>query len=153
MSPDPIPLFAEDELAVQLTEDGTLKRSAAIDEQIRRAGLHCVDSAGVREDGCEGLLYMMYQLDAPVEDVNPADVIPLYIGKAEAYGKQRELSSNFVEIAKNRNATQTFGRWGDGNYWHIGGLSMAYRGEDGRSELERRKLSPRVVIWWVLMED
>ncbi|SIR88671.1 hypothetical protein SAMN05421858_4345 [Haladaptatus litoreus] len=155
VSPDPIPIFAEDGLEVQLTEDGSLKRSAAIDEQIRRAGLHCVDSGGVREDGCEGLLYMMYQLDAPVEDVDPVDVIPRYIGKAEAYGKQRELSSNFVEISKNRNATRSFARWGDGNYWHSGELSMALRGEDERKahwadalfEPGSRTLKEQTYLW------
>ncbi|WP_266083298.1 GIY-YIG nuclease family protein [Haladaptatus caseinilyticus] len=154
-SPDPIPLFAEDELEVQLTEGGVLKRSAAIDEQIRRAGLQCVDSTGVREGGCEGLLYMMYQLDVPVESVDPGNVIPRYIGKAEAYGKKRQLSSNFVEIAKSRNATRSFARWGDGNYWHIGEISMALRGEDDRKahwaetlfESGTRTLKEQTYLW------
>ena len=154
-NPDPIPLFAENGLEVQLTDNGVLKRSAAIDTQIRQVGLQCVDSTGVREDGCEGLLYMMYQLDGAVEDVGPSDVIPRYIGKAEAYGKKRELSSNFVEIAKNRSATRSFARWGDGNYWHIGELSMALRGEDDRKahwvdalfESGTRTLNEQTYLW------
>ncbi|WP_175609706.1 hypothetical protein [Haladaptatus litoreus] len=127
----------------------------SFDSPHRRAELQCVDSTGVREDGCEGLLYMMYQLDAPAKDVDAGDVIPRYIGKAEAYGKQRKLSSNFVEIAKNRNATRSFARWGDGNYWHIGELSMALSGEDERKahwaealfEPGTRTLNEQTYLW------
>lgn len=63
----------------------------------------------------------MYQLAG--DGTDPSDIVPRYIGKAEAYGKQNEQSSNFEEIAKDRDATRAFARWGDGDYWHTGELS------------------------------
>ena len=155
-SPDPIPLFEVDgELTVEMSQNEILRRSSAIDSHIRSQGKKCVDESGVRENGCEGLLYVMYRLSAPAETVSPRDFTPLYIGKAEAYGKKRALSSNFVEIAKDRNATRSFARWGDGNYWHIGELSMAIRGEDERKaswvdtlfEPGTRQLREQTYLW------
>jgi len=130
---DPIPLFETDQdLTVALTDVGSstvLKRSAAIDARIRQEGQRCVHSDGVT-DGPNGLLYVMYQLasDTP----SPDDVIPRYIGKAEAYGKKNELSANFEEIAKDRAGTRSFARWGDGSYWHIGELSETVFGDDSK---------------------
>lgn len=97
----------------------------------------------------------MYQLTAPAETADPTDFVPRYIGKAEAYGKKRALSSNFVEIANDRNATRSFARWGDGDYWHIGELSMALRGEDKRKahwvetlfEPGTRRLRNQTYLW------
>jgi len=77
-------------------------------------------------------VHVMYQLANDGPDISSADVVPRYIGKAEVYGKKRELSSNFVEIANERNATRSFARWGDGDYWHVGELSMAIHGDDER---------------------
>lgn len=132
---DPIELFETDGSGqVRLTDSGRLARSDTIDDRIRREGRKCVDETGVRDDGYEGLLYIMYQLAAPVAEATPADIIPRYIGKAEAYGKKRRLSSNFTEIAQNRTATQSFARWGDGDYWHIGELSMSLLGDDERKQ-------------------
>jgi hypothetical protein len=153
---DPIPLFETDaDGQVALTEDGRLKRSAAIDARIRQEGRTCVDADGVRADSPEGLLYVMYQLDAPAESATPADIVPRYIGKAEAAGKQRELSSNFEEIAYDRNATRSFARWGDGDYWHVGELSMALLGDDDRKrhwvealfEPDSRRLRAPTYLW------
>lgn len=115
-----------------MTENGRLKRSSAIDEGIRQEGLKCIDDSGTPQSENEGLLYVMYQLADDGSDISPADVIPRYIGKAEVYGKKRELSSNFVEIANERDATRSFARWGDGDYWHVGELSMAIHGDDER---------------------
>ncbi|MBX0305698.1 GIY-YIG nuclease family protein [Haloarcula salinisoli] len=120
-SSDPIPLFATDEnRVVELTERGGLKRSDAIDARIRQEGSKCVTADGVADD-FEGLLYIMYQLDG--DGTDPADLVPRYIGKAEAYGKKNAQSANFEEIAKERDATRAFARWGDGDYWHMGELS------------------------------
>ncbi|WP_254279973.1 GIY-YIG nuclease family protein [Haloarcula marina] len=130
---DPISLFETDSSGeVALTEDGRLKRSAAIDERIRREGRKCVDADGLRPDGYDGLLYVMFQLDGPVEAATPVDVIPRYIGKAEASGKKRAMSANFDEIAYRRDGTRSFARWGDGDFWHVGELSMALLGDDDR---------------------
>jgi hypothetical protein len=86
---EPIPLFETDEnLVVELTELGSsmvLKRSDAIDTRIRQEAKRCVHRDGVKDDGPNGLLYVMYQLES--DNPSPEDVIPRYIGKAEAYGK------------------------------------------------------------------
>lgn len=66
------------------------------------------------ENGYEGLIYMMYWLDAQ-------QVIPLYVGKSEKYGKQgNNLSANICNIASNKSF---FCRWGDNYAYHIGDLS------------------------------
>lgn len=131
---DPIPLFeTDDDLVVELTEAGSstvLTRSEAIDRRIRQEGQRCVHPDGVKDDGPNGLLYVMYQLES--ETPSPADVVPRYIGKAEAYGKQNELSANFTEIAKGRAGTRSFARWGDGSYWHVGELSDTVFGRDSK---------------------
>ncbi len=153
---DPIPLFdVTDDLQVRTRDDGTLERSAEIDTRIRREGRKCVNSDGIRADGDDGLLYIMYQLEESAETTTPADIVPRYIGKAEAYGKKRELSSNFTEIAYERDATRSFARWGDGNYWHIGELSQALAGDDERKqhwvdalfEPNSRTLSQQTYLW------
>lgn len=130
---DPIPLFETDQDLVvnwrQVRSSPVLKRSEEIDERIRREGKRCVHENGVR-DGANGLLYIMYQLAS--EDPGPEDIIPRYIGKGEAYGKQNELSANFKEIAKDRDGTRKFARWGGGSYWHIGELSETVFGEDSK---------------------
>lgn len=130
---DPIPLFeTNDDLVVELTKSGSstvLKRSDEIDARIRREGNRCVDEDGVK-DGPNGLLYVMYQLTS--ENPSPEDIIPRYIGKGEAYGKKNELSANFEEIAKDRTATRSFARWGDGSYWHVGELSDTVFGRDSK---------------------
>jgi len=42
------------------------------------------------------------------------------------------LSANFEEIAKDRTATRSFARWGDGSYWHVGELSDTVFGRDSK---------------------
>ena len=152
---DPIPLFATDEqLNVELTDKGRLKRSDAVDERIRTEGRKCVQPTGVKDDGYEGLLYLMYQL-AEHENTDRPTIIPRYIGKAEAYGKKNELSANFVEIATGRSSTRSFARWGDGDYWHVGELSMALFENDTRKEVwaselfeqGTRQLKEPVYLW------
>ncbi len=152
---DPVPLFeTADQLQVELTESGRLKRSAAVDERIRTEGRKCVDDDGVKDNGYEGLLYLMYQL-AESETGDQPLVVPRYIGKAEAYGKKNELSANFKEIAAERAATRSFARWGDGDYWHVGELSMALFEDDTRkvqwaSELFEQgthQLKDQVYLW------
>ncbi len=130
---EPIPLLKTDNnLTVQLKTAGSstvLSRTEDIDARIRHEGKRCVHSDGVT-DGPNGLLYIMYQLAS--DDPSPEDIIPRYIGKAEAYGKKNELSANFEEIAKDRNSTRSFARWGDGSFWHIGELSETVFGDDAK---------------------
>ena len=152
---DPIPLFAtDDRLQVELTDTGRLKRSKAVDKRIRAEGRKCVHKTGVKDDGYEGLLYLMYQLVDHENSERPT-IVPRYIGKAEAYGKKNELSANFTEIATGRSSTRSFARWGDGNYWHIGELSMALFENDTRKqawaselfEQGTRRLKETVYLW------
>lgn len=155
---DPIPLFETDEdLVVEtklLGSSTILKRSNAIDERIRREGKQCVHSDGVKE-GESGLIYVMYQIVPDIAQPTPEDIIPRYIGKAEAYGKKNELSANFEEIAKDRSGTRSFARWGDGGYWHVGELSQTVFGEDSKklswaSELFNqgtRQLQEQTYLW------
>ncbi|WP_136688742.1 GIY-YIG nuclease family protein [Halorhabdus amylolytica] len=155
-SEDPIPLFeTDDDLLVELTEVGSssvLKRSDEIDARIRKEGKRCVHSDGVT-DGPDGLLYVMYQLAS--DGSSPEDIIPRYIGKAEAYGKKNELSANFEEIAYDRTGTRSFARWGDGSYWHVGELSETVFGVDSKKlswaselfEQGTRRLKDQTYLW------
>jgi hypothetical protein len=156
---DPIPLFdTDDRGVVRLNHHDVLRRSDAIDERIRREGKRCVHSAEVNQDGPDGLLYVMYQLadgSGSHGEIDATDIIPRYIGKAEAYGKKNELSANFEEIAKDRDATRSFARWGDGNYWHVGELSNTVDGTGSKKtawaaelfEQGTRRLKRPLYLW------
>ncbi|MFC7043671.1 hypothetical protein [Halonotius sp. GCM10025705] len=132
---DPIELFETNENLVvetKISGDTTiLRRSEGIDRRIRHEGKKCVDEDGVKR-GASGLIYVLYQLTSDAKEPSPEDIIPRYIGKAEAYGKKNELSANFEEIAKDYSSTRSFARWGDGNAWHIGELSRTVYGKDSK---------------------
>jgi hypothetical protein len=61
----------------------------------------------------DGLIYLMFFK-------NDNEIIPLYIGKAEKYGKQNKNLSYNLNFGKSKNA---FARWGDNYAYHIGDLS------------------------------
>jgi hypothetical protein len=62
----------------------------------------------------DGLLYIMV-----VEDID--GIAPLYIGKAESYGKKAgNLSVNIKGVDRDKSK---FARWGDNYAYHIGDLS------------------------------
>ncbi|MBD2076702.1 hypothetical protein H6F86_22995 [Phormidium sp. FACHB-592] len=66
------------------------------------------------EEKYEGLIYMMYWL-------KNEQVLPLYIGKSEKYGKKgTNLSANIANISSNKSF---FCRWGNNYAYHIGDLS------------------------------
>jgi hypothetical protein len=154
---DPLPLFETiDNSEVKLKESGSsivLQRSEGIDARIRQEANRCVYSGGVKDDGPHGLLYMMYQLAD--SDPTPTDIILRYIGKAEAYGTENELSNNFTEIAYDHSGTRQFARWGDGKDWHIGKLSRTIFGDHKKklswaSELfvdGTHQLTDQVYLW------
>ena len=67
------------------------------------------------EERYEGVIYCMFKKS----DNN--ELVPLYIGKAEKYGKSGNLSEN-ITLGKGK-----FARWGHGYAYHIGDLSaVAY---------------------------
>ena len=62
----------------------------------------------------EGIIYMMFT-------IRKNQLIPLYIGKTETYGKSnKNFSDNLKNLKTNKNF---FARWGDGYAYHIGDLS------------------------------
>lgn len=68
----------------------------------------------------DGLIYMMYR-----EESN--EIIPLYIGKSEKYGKSGNLSANIKNISGNKH---NFCRWGNNYAYHIGDLSAVVFGHE-----------------------
>lgn len=69
----------------------------------------------------DGLIYMMYR-------ENQGQIIPLYIGKSEKYGRENgNLSANIANIGNNFGK---FCRWGNNYKYHIGNLSAVVLGHD-----------------------
>lgn len=88
----------------------------------------------------DGLIYVMFVKES-------GSVVPLYIGKAETFGKgDRNLSVNLRNLDTDRSK---FARWGDGYQYHIGDLSAAVLvGHDAG------KVSPKYGKWaGALFED
>ena len=92
-----------------------LKRSEAMESQLREAGRKVINDWSTTDDTYDGLIYLMYWLE-------DSEVVPLYVGKAGKYGRDGEsLSSNLEDLRGN--STRKFARWGDAHYYHIGNLS------------------------------
>lgn len=110
-----------------------LKRSEGMESLMRGLGRELIrqyDAGQVRNDG---ILYMMHWcLDG--------EIIPLYIGKAETYGKMGEnLSVNIKDLDK---GDGKFGRWGYSYAYHLGDLSAATL-----SGHEHSKVTPKYKRW------
>lgn len=74
-----------------------------------------VDDYKSKKEKYEGVIYCMFKKSSSNE------FVPLYIGKAEKYGKSGNLSEN-ITLGKGK-----FARWGHGYAYHIGDLSaVAY---------------------------
>jgi hypothetical protein len=116
-----VPLFATNDFGVEVFQYGSnrrpmLKRSADMDELMRRLGREAVSQFKSQSPNCDGILYMMFRTEG-------TSVIPLYIGKAELYGKlERNLSENISDLVT---GVAKFGRWGYNYAYHIGDLSAA----------------------------
>lgn len=116
-----VPLFATNASGIETFRYGTngrpmLKRSAAMESMMRSLGTEAVSEFKSSKPGCDGILYMMFR------NVGP-DIIPLYIGKAELFGKSnRNLSANISDLIS---GVSMFGRWGYNYAYHIGDLSAA----------------------------
>ncbi len=81
----------------------------------------------------DGILYIMFR---KIDNF----VVPLYIGKAETFGKKaKNFSVNLIKVQTDRSK---FARWGDGYEYHIGDLSAAVL-RDHSAE----KIIPKYVKW------
>lgn len=116
-----VPLFATNDFGVEVFPYGPnrrpmLQRSAEMDELMRRLGRQAIAQFNTQNPNCDGILYMMIRMEG-------MNVIPLYIGKAELYGKsERNLSVNISDLTS---GMSKFGRWGYNYAYHIGDLSAA----------------------------
>jgi hypothetical protein len=81
----------------------------------------------------DGLIYMMFWEDA-------GNILPLYIGKSEKYGRRGgNLSANIKNIQRNHG---NFCRWGYNYAYHIGDLSAVVL--PGHPP---EKINPKYVKW------
>ena len=91
-----------------------LKRSAGMDAMMRSLGEQLIQEHRDSRVVHDGILYMMLKRGRE-------SVVPLYIGKAEIYGKgDKNLSANISDLAS---GSGKFGRWGYNYAYHIGDLS------------------------------
>ncbi len=114
-----VPLFDVKNGQVTIMQYGrndriVLKRSAEMDALMRSLGDRMIQEFRDSRVVHDGILYMMLKCDAE-------SVVPLYIGKAEIYGKgDKNLFANISDLV---NGTDKFGRWGYNYAYHIGDLS------------------------------
>ena len=117
---DSVPLFATDAGRVRTFPYGSnrrpmLQRSSEMEALMRGLGRTLESDY---ESDCiahEGILYVMFRREG-------STVVPLYIGKAEIYGKSGNLSINVRDLV---GGDSKFGRWGYGYAYHMGDLSAA----------------------------
>lgn len=86
-----------------------LKRSAQMESIVKKNVQLLKDDYTGEQPEYDGVIYMMYWR-------NNQEIIPLYIGKSEKFGK------GYGNLSNNINATQ-FLRWGYGYAYHMGDLS------------------------------
>lgn len=116
---DSVPLFAIEDGYVKTMPYGrdgrlVLSRSDEMDAKMRKLGRALVTAHESGQVEHSGILYMMFMHE---EDA----IIPLYIGKAEIYGKgDKNLSANISDLVSGNGK---FGRWGYNYAYHIGDLS------------------------------
>lgn len=91
-----------------------LKRSAEMDSLIIGEAAKVIEDYNSGAGLYEGLIYMMFYEEG-------GNVLPLYIGKSEKYGRRGgNLSANIQNIERNQGK---FCRWGYNYAYHIGDLS------------------------------
>ena len=133
-----VPLFEENDTGVIVFPYGSngrpmLRRSSSMEAMMRALGAAAISEYNRSADDVDGILYMMFR------NVGP-EVVPLYVGKSELYGKgDRNLSANIADLAS---GGSMFGRWGYNYAYHIGDLSAATL--DGHPPAKR---SPKYVKW------
>lgn len=106
-----------------------IKRSAAMESMMRTECAKLVADWRSCEYRFDGLIYVM-----GVQ--SESELCPLYIGKAETFGKGNgNISANIKSIDTD---TQKFARWGDNYAYHIGDLSaVAVPGHDAKYQTQK----------------
>jgi hypothetical protein len=119
----PVPLFFVSKgnrvktIDLGRSKQPVLQRSAGMETLFLREVGKLIDDYEKKTRKYEGLIYMMYKFSHG----KPA---PLYIGKAETFGKQGDnLSANLKGI--NARTSHPFARWGYNYAYHLGDLSAA----------------------------
>ena len=91
-----------------------LKRSSEMNNLMRSLGGELIREHDQSQVVHDGILYMMLKRDQDL-------IVPLYIGKAEIFGKgHQNLSANISDLGRGNGK---FGRWGYNYAYHIGDLS------------------------------
>jgi hypothetical protein len=119
-----VPLFASDSDGFvetkeigQKTKRKVLVRHREMEELILKEADILVGDWSQKKHEYDGLIYIMHRRGSD------ASLVPLYIGKAETFGRgDRNLSANLVNL---RTSKHKFARWGDNYAYHIGDLSAA----------------------------
>lgn len=141
----PVPLFEVSGGAVQTVPRGragqpVLARSEAMERLVTEEVQKVVTDYATNEH--EGVIYCMYEL----VDSSPA---PLYIGKAEKFGKKGgNLSANMIGIQPK--ASGPFARWGYSYAYHLGDLSAVVipHADPGKGAKYRRWAAELFVEPW-----
>ena len=94
-----------------------LRRSGEMEALVAGEVSKVLEDHGSESDLFEGLIYMMFHRDGK-------EIIPLYIGKSEKFGKSSgRLSTNIAGIKITKGNRGKFCRWGNNYAYHIGDLS------------------------------
>ena len=129
-----VPLFDLTDGRVTLMPYGrdnrlVLKRSSEMEVLLRGMGRQLIEQHDHSHVTHDGILYLMLIREN-------AELTPLYIGKAELFGKGvRNLSANISDLASGHGK---FGRWGYNYAYHLGDLSAVTCGghPDGKSTIK-----------------
>ena len=115
-----------------------LKRSSEMDSLVVNEVSKVIADYASKKNEYEGLVYMMYWKEGN-------DVIPLYIGKSEKFGKSKNLSENIKDIQRNNSK---FCRWGYNYAYHIGDLSavVCMGHEENNKRVKYRKWAERLFV-------
>jgi len=130
---DSVPLFAMEYGFVKVMEYGknkrkTLVRSDEMNSLMRGIGKSLSEEHASGDVKSSGILYLMFRMDE-------GQVVPLYFGKAEIFGKgDQNLSANISDLVSGNGK---FGRWGYNYAYHIGDLSAVTL--EGHPEAKKTK--------------
>jgi hypothetical protein len=134
-----VPLFSTDDHGILATKEigrsakTILLRHPEMEKLIIRETNLIVEDWETKKHEYDGLIYIMFRKNGP-------KITPLYIGKAETFGKgDKNLSVNIKNLATDKSK---FARWGDNYAYHIGDLSAVIC--NGHSA---EKINPKYKRW------